>query len=179
MTAPLPIGISSCLLGERVRYDGRMKRADHLIERLAGRVRWVSMCPEVGSGLGTPRPPMDLFQTRLGVRLRTLDGAHDYTDAMSEFAVKGVALLVSEGACGMVFKSRSPSCGVGDARLHHGATEQTDGLMVRAVRAALPGLPLVRDEELMTSGAQERFLAQALEYRERRGASPDNSRKPG
>ena len=56
-------------------------------------------------------------------------------------ARRAVARLEREGACGMIFKSRSPSCGIGDAQLHDGASETTDGLMVRAVRAALPPIP--------------------------------------
>ena len=82
MTRRLPIGISSCLLGEMVRYDGRLKGADALIAALDEQVRWISICPEVGAGLSTPRPPMDLYQTRIGVRMRTLDGAHDVTEAL-------------------------------------------------------------------------------------------------
>ena len=168
MTRRLPIGISSCLLGEMVRYDGRLKGADALIAALDEQVRWISICPEVGAGLSTPRPPMDLYQTRLGVRMRTLDGAHDVTEALEDFARRAVARLEREGACGMIFKSRSPSCGIGDAQLHDGASETTDGLMVRAVRAALPELPIARDEDLLTQETRDLFLAEARRYETRR-----------
>ena len=168
MRSPLPIGISSCLLGERVRYDGRLKGADELVAALDHQVRWISICPEVGAGLSTPRPPMDLYQTRIGVRMRTLDGARDVTEALESFARRAITRRVREGACGMIFKSRSPSCGIGDAQLHDGAAETTDGLMVRAVRAALPELPIARDEALLTLEARALFVARALRYDERR-----------
>ncbi len=128
---------------------------------MADRVRWVSICPEVGAGLSTPRPAMDLFQTGQGVRIRTVLGGHDHTDAMTAFGHNAVEHLMEQGVCGVVFKSRSPSCGIGDARLHDGPTETTDGLMVRVVREALPTLPMVRDEDLLTPESIERFMGEA------------------
>lgn len=160
----LPIAISSCLLGELVRYDGRLKRAESILEAMTSQVRWISICPEVGAGLSTPRPAMDLFQTPQGVRMRTRTGAHDHTDAITAFAERAVAHLVAQEVCGMVFKSRSPSCGIGDARLHDGPSATTDGLMVRAVREALPSLPIARDEDLLTPLSRARFIERARLY---------------
>jgi uncharacterized protein YbbK (DUF523 family) len=133
-------------------------------------VRWISLCPEVGSGLSTPRPAMDLFQTTEGIRMRTRSGDQDHTDAITAFGHRAIAHLVEQGVCGVVFKSRSPSCGIGDARLHDGSSPTTDGLMVRAVREVLPRLPLVRDEDLLTPEARVRFMERARLYGQRTGS---------
>jgi uncharacterized protein YbbK (DUF523 family) len=107
------VGISSCLLGRRVRFDGGHKHDPTLTDELGRHVKWVPVCPEVEIGLPTPRDTMGLRARREGgsalVVHRT--GA-DHTDAMRAYAHRRVRELLDLGLCGYVLKSRSPSCGL-------------------------------------------------------------------
>src|SRR5690349_8837645 len=78
---PIRVGISACLLGEEVRYDGGHKRDAVIIDTLGGLVEWVPVCPEVEAGFGTPREPMNLVRTEGGVRVITVDTARDLTES--------------------------------------------------------------------------------------------------
>src|SRR5438445_5194739 len=113
MTKPTPprVGISQCLLGDNVRYDGGHKLDSVLIEALGRYVEWVSVCPEVEVGLGTPREPMRLVGDRQALRLVTINSGVDHTDAMHRFAQQRVCELEALNLSGFVFKSTSPSCG--------------------------------------------------------------------
>src|SRR5881396_1285291 len=86
MAIPVLVGISQCLLGDNVRYDGGHKRDSVLIEALGRYVEWVPVCPEVEIGLGTPREPMRLVGDLHAPRLITTNTGVDHTDAMTRFA---------------------------------------------------------------------------------------------
>jgi len=95
-TPALRVGISACLLGERVRYDGGHKRDAFLVEVLGKHVEWVPVCPEMELGLGVPRPPMDLVEVDGTTRLRVTATGEDFTDRMHAYAAwraKGLASL--------------------------------------------------------------------------------------
>jgi uncharacterized protein YbbK (DUF523 family) len=96
------IGVSSCLLGEEVRFNGGHKRFRFLTDELDQYVDWVPYCPEVEIGLGTPREPIRL--TAYG-RLVNRSGTADHTASM-------LALPLPSGVDGYVFKAKSPSCGI-------------------------------------------------------------------
>ena len=107
--APLRIGISSCLLGERVRYDGGHKRHAHLADVLAPHLEFVPVCPEMGIGLGTPRPPMHL-EGRDGdpaSRLVVTSTGADLTDSMAAFATATIRdrVRLSNGNSSTTWKS--------------------------------------------------------------------------
>jgi uncharacterized protein YbbK (DUF523 family) len=103
---PLKIGISACLLGERVRYDGGHKRNQMLLDYLALRYALVPICPEVAAGLGVPRPPVQLVARGVEIRaVGVLDEQLDVTRPLIEY---GRQVIAGEGLCGFVFKSRSP-----------------------------------------------------------------------
>src|SRR5437899_12581409 len=86
MAIPVRVGISQCLLGDNVRYDGGHKRDSVLIETLGRHVEWIPVCPEVEVGLGTPREPMRLVGDRQAPRLVTITTGIARTDAMHRFA---------------------------------------------------------------------------------------------
>jgi len=92
---PIRIGISSCLLGQAVRFDGGHKRHDFLTDTLGSFVEWVPVCPEVECGLGTPRESMRLVRKDGGVRLLTVRSAVDLTDQMERYAQHRVSELRS------------------------------------------------------------------------------------
>ena len=149
------VGISACLLGEPVRYDGAHKRQPELLERVGERVEWVAVCPEAEIGLGVPRETIDLYPGESGLRLIANESRRDLTEAMDAWAARRLDEL--GGLAGYVFKSKSPSCGVGSARVV-GTDERTDGRFVLALRERMPELPIAQETDLLDVAAVERFL---------------------
>src|SRR5262245_37288582 len=90
---PIRLGVSTCLLGENVRYDGGHKRDPFLVDELASQVEWVSRCPEVELGMGGPRPSVRLVEVRRELRMLSPDTGEDFTERMRAFAEKRVAEL--------------------------------------------------------------------------------------
>src|SRR5207249_1390556 len=129
MAIPVRVGISQCLLGDNVRYDGGHKRDSVLIETLGRYVEWVPVCPEVEVGLGTPREPMRQVGDLHAPRLITTNTGVDHTDAMTRFAQQRVRELEALNLSGFVFKSASPSCGIRGVLLFNAqGTETQDGV---------------------------------------------------
>jgi uncharacterized protein YbbK (DUF523 family) len=116
---PLPaVGISACLLGERVRWDGGERRAGALLDALGRHVRWVSVCPELEAGLGVPREPIRLEHAPSGTRVRAVETGRDLTERMTRHARERLAELEAEGLSGFLLQARSPSCGLAGVALH-------------------------------------------------------------
>src|SRR3954463_8831456 len=110
--AGIRLGISACLLGQEVRFDGGHKKDAFLTEVLAPHVEWVPVCPEVEVGMGTPRETLRLVRGGGGVRMITTRTAVDYTDAMHTWSAGRVEALAREDLDGYVLKKDSPSCGM-------------------------------------------------------------------
>lgn len=106
------IGISSCLLGEKVRFDGGHKRDAFIDKTLSQFVRFVPVCPEVEIGLGTPRESLRLVRVDKNVRMLANKSGNDYTTKMKRYAKRRVHELQTDDLCGYLFKKDSPSCGV-------------------------------------------------------------------
>ena len=109
---PVRIGISACLLGQEVRFDGGHKRNPFLTGTFAPFVEWVAVCPEVECGLGTPREAMRLVRTAEQVRLITVNSGVDVTERMETYTGRRVSQLAKENLSGYVLKKESPSCGL-------------------------------------------------------------------
>ncbi len=158
------LGVSSCLLGNNVRYDGRHKRDDFIADTLARYVELVPLCPEVAIGMGVPRPPIQLVGDATAPRARGVtDERLDVTRALSEV---GLDMAREHGdISGYVFKSRSPSCGVDEVPLQ-GSTQRRGvrGIYAAAIMAALPGLPVTQEEDLRDPLLRENFLQRVLVY---------------
>jgi uncharacterized protein YbbK (DUF523 family) len=165
MAAKPRVGISACLLGERVRWDGGHKLAGPLVEALAGRVDWVAVCPEVELGLGAPREPMSLVRRGDGTRLVVNETGRDLTDTMRAFVRARVEGLRAEALDGFVLKSRSPSCGLAAPV---GADDAAPGLFASELRARLPELPVTEETDLATADDRERWLARVIDHYRRR-----------
>jgi uncharacterized protein YbbK (DUF523 family) len=142
------VGISRCLLGDAVRYDGGHKRQATLLETLGPHVEWISACPEVELGMGTPREPIELVATNDGIRMLGVTSGRDWTMPMRSFAAARAAALAALGLDGYVFKARSPSCNI------HGLR----GLFADAVLSAMPDLPVADEDDLRDADACARFL---------------------
>ena len=164
--APLRLGVSSCLLGEPVRYDGADKRDDWIAGRLAARCECLSLCPEVGAGLGVPRPPVHLCGTPARPRaLGVDDPALDVTERLQRYATATVDRLPD--LHGYIFKSRSPSCGLRGVPVRgpRGALRPGRGLFAAALVAAAPGLPVAEEGDLAQPVLRDAFLEQAFARR--------------
>lgn len=118
MSSKIKLGISSCLLGNNVRFDGGNKLSQDLIDSFGDLVEWVPVCPEVESGLPVPREPMQLVGTESKPRLITLESKIDRTDELSFWLAGKLEQLEQQGLKGFVLKARSPSCGVRDTPLY-------------------------------------------------------------
>jgi uncharacterized protein YbbK (DUF523 family) len=170
MTKPVPlrIGISQCLLGDQVRYDGGHKRDGFLIETLGQYVEWVPVCPEVEAGMGVPREKIRLAGDSRSPRLVTINTGVDHTDAMNRFASQRVRELETLNLSGFVFKSGSPSCGIGGVPLFSVQGLETQngvGLFAQAFMEHFPDMPVEDESRLHDPQAVKNFLERARAYR--------------
>ncbi len=158
------VGISSCLLGEEVRYDGGHKRDSILADVLGDVFEWVPVCPEVEIGLGVPRAPMQLVRLGAGARLVTPSTGADHTGAMTTWAARRLDELASLQLCGYVLKSRSPSCGLAVPLFEPtgDAAGTARGLFAAALADRLPELPIEEEAALADPARRGRFVAQVL-----------------
>ena len=159
------IGISSCLLGRRVRYDGGNKLQQNLVDWLGDEVELVAICPEVAIGMGIPRPPIQLTDSILQPEARQVDApGRTYT-----LSLKNFAMLVSDEYVldGYIFKSRSPSCGLGSTPVIIDGSIQrqtVSGIYASSLIRFQPCLPVTEAESLITPKACNEFLQRCLSY---------------
>jgi uncharacterized protein YbgA (DUF1722 family)/uncharacterized protein YbbK (DUF523 family) len=155
------LGISSCLLGQRVRYDGGHKRDAFLTETLGPFVEWVPVCPEVEIGLGIPRDTIRLVGRPEDPRLVVEKTGEDLTARMRRFAVLELRDLVDARLDGYVFKRASPSCGLFRVRVYGDAGPPSAtgrGLFAAAVVARFPTLPVEEEGRLTDAAIRENFI---------------------
>ncbi len=164
---PIRIGISSCLLGQQVRFDGGHKHDRYLTQTLGNYFEWLPVCPEVEVGLGTPRETIQLVQIDQQVRLRTTKTHIDLTSKMRKFARQRVAALAKEDLSGYIFKKDSPSCGMERVKLHQpkGQAKRTGvGLFAEALMAKLPHLPVEEEGRLCDPRFRENWIERVFAY---------------
>jgi uncharacterized protein YbgA (DUF1722 family)/uncharacterized protein YbbK (DUF523 family) len=164
---PVRIGISSCLLGERVRFDGNHKRDVFLVEVFGRHVTWVPVCPEVEMGLGVPRETMRLEQHGHEIRLVTPKTGADYTDPLRTFAEERLAALSQERLCGYILKKDSPSCGMERVRLYpsNGVPNRSgQGLFAAALMQRFPQLPVEEEGRMQDPRLRENFVTRVFAY---------------
>jgi uncharacterized protein YbbK (DUF523 family) len=171
------VGISRCLLGDEVRYDGGHKRDAILIATLGRLVEWVPVCPEVEAGMSTPREPIQLVADRNGVRagaarvrLLGVDSLTDWTDTMTTFSTMRVSALIDQDLDGYVLKADSPSCGLENVRVQYrGSVEATGrGLFAEALALAFPDLPIAEERSLSDRALRDAFVDRIFEHQRRR-----------
>jgi uncharacterized protein YbgA (DUF1722 family)/uncharacterized protein YbbK (DUF523 family) len=150
------LGISSCLLGEAVRWDGGHRRNDFLAGTLAPYVEWVPVCPEVELGMGVPRPTVDLIGDAASPRMVETVSGRDWTEAMCRWAQRRIDALETLDLCGYVLKARSPSCGLVDVNVSGRPGQR--GLFAAALVERWPFLPLEDEGRLADPLVREIFL---------------------
>jgi uncharacterized protein YbgA (DUF1722 family)/uncharacterized protein YbbK (DUF523 family) len=161
MLTKIKLGISSCLLGEKVRYDGGHKLDHFIIGTLGKFVEFVPVCPEVECGLGVPREAMHLVSSPEGPRLVTIRTQVDYTERMLAWAQKRVVELEQEDLCGFIFKSGSPSSGMERVKIYYGKGEPARtgvGMFARELMQHFPLLPVEDEGRLHDPDLRENFL---------------------
>ena len=161
MLTKIKLGISACLLGQKVRYDGEHK-LDHFITETLGKfVEFVPVCPEVECGLEIPREAMHLVAAPESPRLVTVRTQVDYTERMLAWARKRVVELEQDDLCGFIFKSDSPSSGMERVKIYSGkgaAAKTGVGLFAREFMQHFPLLPVEEEGRLHDPGLRENFL---------------------
>jgi uncharacterized protein YbgA (DUF1722 family)/uncharacterized protein YbbK (DUF523 family) len=159
--ATIKLGISSCLLGERVRWDGGHKLDRFLTDTLGRFVQYCPVCPETECGFGCPREPLRLVGDPHAPRLVTSRTNQDYTERMLRWARTRVRELDREGLCGLIFKSKSPSCGMERVRVYDEQgvpTLKGIGLFARVFMEHFPLLPVEDDGRLHDPHLRENFI---------------------
>jgi uncharacterized protein YbgA (DUF1722 family)/uncharacterized protein YbbK (DUF523 family) len=166
--APLRIGISSCLLGEEVRWDGGHKRDRFLTDVLDSYVEWVPLCPEVEVGMGTPREPVRLVRRDGEIVMLGTRSGRNWTAPMRTWSEKRARQLSRLDLCGYVLKKASPSCGMERVKVRSEQgmpKKEGQGIFAEALIRYQPILPVEEEGRLHDAGLRENFVERIFAYR--------------
>ncbi len=162
----IKVGISACLLGDQVRFDGGHKRSDFCANELQRHVEFVKLCPEVGIGLPVPRPTIRLEQHSNGVRAVIPKTGDDVTERLAQFTDKADGHL--KQISGYVLCAKSPSCGMERVKLYDPETgyarKEAQGIFVQRLRELHPALPLEEDGRLNDAPLRENFIMRVFVF---------------
>lgn len=162
MSVKIPLGISACLLGEQVRFDGGHKRLAFAVNELAPFVRFEPVCPEMAIGLPTPRPALRLVkQDDDAIHLCfSKEGGQEMTQQMRDWSAERVKSL--HHLCGYILCAKSPSCGMERVRVYEPETNNNRkagvGLFAEKLQAEMPWLPVEEDGRLHDPALRENFV---------------------
>jgi uncharacterized protein YbbK (DUF523 family) len=163
----IKIGISTCLLGEKVRHDGGHKLDRYITDTLGLYFEWVPVCPEVEYGLPVPRESMHLIGEPTSPRIVTVKTGVDHTEGMKKWAGNKLIQLEKEDLCGFIFKSKSPSSGIGGVKVYTSSGKLSNrgaGIFGGAFMRYFPLIPVIDDGRLHNPNLRENFLEQVLIY---------------
>jgi uncharacterized protein YbgA (DUF1722 family)/uncharacterized protein YbbK (DUF523 family) len=161
------VGVSACLLGEEVRFDTGHKHDRYVTDVLGLHFDFVSVCPEVETGMGIPREAVRLVRGTGDIRMRGVKTGTDHTDVMRRYARRRVAALGALGLCGYILKKGSPSCGMERVRTYTAAgmpATSDRGLFAAELRTALPLLPVEEEGRLEDAVLRENFIERVFAY---------------
>lgn len=155
------IGISKCLLGENVRYDGGHKLNKYLRDQLGAYVTYVPICPEADCGMGIPREALRLVNMEGKIRLVTRETHTDKTAQMQKWIDKILRELSEQNLCGFIFKARSPSSGLFDVKIYNpdgSISGKGSGIFAKAFTERFPLIPVEEEERLNDDSLRENFI---------------------
>jgi len=164
----LRLGVSACLLGNEVRFDGGHKRHPFLTDLLGPFVEWVPVCPEVEAGFGTPREAMHLVHAGGDVRLVTVRTRNDVTSQLQKAVTARLGQLATLDLDGYVLKKDSPSCGLFRVKVYGASgapTRDGRGLFAAGLADAQPLLPLEEEGRLNDPRLRETFIERVFAFR--------------
>ncbi len=166
MEQSIRLGVSSCLLGQEVRYDGGHKRNAYVLYDLGRYFEFVSFCPEVAIGMGVPRPPIRLVKTADGIHAVGIeDPTVDKTGALRDYAFEVAGQL--QGIAGYILKKDSPSCGMERVRVfdkNNVPAKTGTGIYAAALMECHPNLPFEEEGRLMDPVLRENFIERVFIY---------------
>lgn len=164
----IKLGVSACLLGERVRYDGQHKLDHYVVDTLGRFFDYIPVCPEVECGMSIPREAMHLEGDIDSPSLVTINTHVDLTDKMLSWASRRVDELEKENLCGYIFKSKSPSSGMKSIKVFNPKTgipvRQGVGLFARAFMDRFPLLPVEDEGRLHNPEIRENFIERVFAF---------------
>lgn len=170
---PLRVGISSCLLGQKVRYDGGHKQDRYLTDILGPYFEFVPVCPELEAGMGVPREAVRLVGAADAPRMIGVRSGEDWTERMNRHALKRVAQLEKLDLCGYILKKDSPSCGMERVKVYDpdgGMPDKTGtGLFARALLAGLTLLPVEEEGRLNDARLRDNFIVRVFAWHRLQG----------
>lgn len=165
---PVRVGVSACLLGGEVRFDGGHKRDRYLTDVLGENVVWLPVCPELELGMGIPRPVIQLRGGEIGDRLVTRETGEDWTGRMRQYADGRTRDLARLGLDGFILKKGSPSCGMARVRVYGrpGGVPSKNGVghFTQALTRGMPDLPMEEEGRLRDPGLRERFIEEIFSH---------------
>ena len=168
MKDPVRLGVSSCLLGRPVRFDGGHKKSRFFTEDVDRYVEWVSLCPEVDAGLTAPRPALRLVRREGAQAIETSADGIDLTDKLSRWSNNAVERLTRADLDGYVLMQGSPSCGLERVRVYEPsgqARRDGRGVFAAALVAAMPDLPVEEEGRLRDPRLREAFFERVFALR--------------
>ena len=164
------LAVSSCLLGKKVRSNGDAAEFRPLNRTWSEHLELIEVCPEVGIGMGVPRPTPRLVKDEERISLIDPMNGHDYTDKMLEYAEVQSDFLVASGVSGFVFKTDSPSCGLEKVKVYRGDNPQAvrdgTGLFAKVFTTLYPHIPVIEEVSLSDPLQEEHFLARVQFFNE-------------
>jgi len=149
---PINIGVSQCLMGENVRYDGASKYSEVICKEFGNQFQLIQICPEVEAGLSVPRPPVELIQLSNSIGVRGRDNQSiDVTEQLTSFC--NARVLTLKGLAGFIHTPRSPSCGAGSVTIKSidgdVVSAHESGVFTQSLIKAFPQLPIVEEPDLL------------------------------
>jgi len=173
MADRIEIGISRCLLGEKVRYDGEHRRDSFLVDTMGRYAEFEAVCPEAECGLGVPREPVQLVGDPAAPRLVTVRTEEDHTGKMRSWAAKRLDEFREEHLFGFIFKEKSPSCGLQRVKIYGDrgmVGEKGRGLFAGMFTDSFPLIPVAEDGHLRDPVLRETFIEQIFALKRWRDA---------
>lgn len=168
------IAVSACLVGQKVRYNGDAAEFRTLSRKWSNHLELVPICPEVGIGMGVPRPTIRLVKNEGKMTLIDPKNGEDYTDKMLEFSQLQSDLLASAGICGFVFKKDSPTCGLERVKVYRGdnpqAVREGRGMFAMVFTSLNPHIPTIEEGRLTDAKQAEHFLSRVHFFHEWKNA---------
>lgn len=161
-------GISACLCGDPVRYDGQHKGLPDLVTAMEEQLQLLKVCPEVAIGMGVPRPPIQLVRRAQSiVAVGVKNPHHNVTGKLTGYAHSTIEKYTAVDAeqpvlCGFIVKSRSPSCGFESTPIHENglAVDIGSGVFTQQLQQHLPWLPIIDELALADEAQQQEFIRQ-------------------
>ena len=164
----IKIAVSSCLLGEAVRYDGTDKHIEYITKQLTNEYTLISLCPEMAVGMGVPRPSIRLVDDGTTIQARGIENPeNNVTKLLVNYAEN--VIENNTDICGYIFKKNSPSCGTKNVKVLNSQGQyemRGKGMYAQTIMTASPSLPVIDEEDFLNKSMRVEFLSKVIKYAE-------------